>query len=82
MNFPLLADIDRKVSEMYGMLQPAESRQLVLIRSTYVIDPSKKIRLIANYPPSTGRYFDEVLRVIDSLKIADAHKLITPANWT
>ena len=67
MNFPVLSDIDRKVSEMYGMLQPAETRQLVLIRSVYIIDPNRKIRLISNYPPSTGRHFDEVLRVIDSL---------------
>ena len=66
-NFPLIADGDRRVAELYGMLHPAEAFNLVLIRSCYVIDPNHKIRLTINYPPSTGRNFDELLRVIDSL---------------
>ena len=80
-NYPLIADGERKVAELYGMLHPAEAMNLVLIRSCYVIDPNHKIRLTINYPPSTGRNFDELMRVIDSLQLTDKHKLATPANW-
>ena len=80
-NFPLIADGDKKVAELYGMLHPAETFNLVLIRCCYVIDPAGKIRLTINYPPSTGRNFNELLRVIDSLQLTDKHKLATPANW-
>ena len=72
-NYPLIADADREVAELYGMLHPAEAFQLVLIRCCYVIDPNHKIRLTINYPPSTGRNFDELLRVIDSLQLTDQH---------
>merc|ERR1712038_902711 len=64
------------------MLQPAETFNLILIRSVFIIDGNHKIRTVINYPPSTGRNFDELLRVIDSLQLADSHKLATPANWT
>jgi alkyl hydroperoxide reductase subunit AhpC len=80
LNFPLLADTDRKVSTLYGMVHP-EADPAVTVRSVFVIDPAKKIRLTLTYPPSAGRNFDEVLRVIDSLQTTDAHKVATPANW-
>ena len=80
LNFPLLADPDRKVSDLYGMVHP-EADPSVTVRSVFVIDPRHKIRLILTYPPSTGRNFEEVLRVIDSLQLTDAHKVATPVNW-
>ena len=79
-NFPVLADPDRKVSNLYGMVHP-EADPKVTVRSVFVIDPNKKVRLTITYPPSTGRNFDEILRVIDSLQLADAHKVATPVNW-
>jgi alkyl hydroperoxide reductase subunit AhpC len=81
LNFPVLSDPDRKVSDLYGMVHP-EANPMVTVRSVFIIDPAKKIRLMLTYPPSTGRNFDEVLRVIDSLQLTDAHKVATPANWT
>jgi len=81
LNFPLLADPDRKVSDLYGMVHP-EADALVTVRSVFIIDPNKKVRLMLQYPPSTGRNFDEILRVIDALQLTDAHKVSTPANWT
>jgi alkyl hydroperoxide reductase subunit AhpC len=80
LNFPLLSDPDRKVSTLYGMVHP-EADPTVTVRSVFVIDPKKKIRLILTYPPSAGRNFDEVLRVIDSLQLTDRQKVATPANW-
>jgi alkyl hydroperoxide reductase subunit AhpC len=80
-NFPMLADADRKVSDLYGMVHP-DSDPAVTVRSVFVIDPNKKVRLMITYPPSTGRNFDEILRVIDSLQLTDAHKVATPVNWT
>ena len=80
LNFPLIADADRSVSTLYDMVHPAADPSLT-VRSVFVIDPAKKIRLILTYPPSAGRNFDEVLRVIDSLQLTDAHKVATPANW-
>ncbi len=80
LNFPVLADTDRKVSDLYGMVHP-EANAMVTVRSVFVIDPAKKVRLTLTYPPSTGRNFDEILRVIDSLQLTDAHKVATPANW-
>ncbi len=80
-NFPVLADPDRKVSDLYGMVHP-EADPSITVRSVFVIDPNKKVRLIMTYPPSTGRNFDEILRVIDSLQLTDAHKVATPVNWT
>jgi thioredoxin-dependent peroxiredoxin len=80
LNFPLLADHDRKVSNLYGMIHPNASDTLT-VRSVFVIDPNKKVRLTLTYPASTGRNFDELLRVIDSLQLTDKHKVATPANW-
>jgi len=80
LNFPLIADADRSVSNLYGMVHP-EADPKVTVRSVFIIDPNKKVRLTLTYPPSTGRNFDEILRVIDSLQLADAHKVATPVNW-
>lgn len=80
MNFPLIADADRKVSNLYGMIHP-NANDTLTVRSVFVIDPNKKIRLIITYPASTGRNFDEILRVIDSLQLTDTHKVATPVNW-
>lgn len=80
LNFPLLADADRKVSTLYGMIHP-NADDTFTVRSVFIIDPQKKVRLILTYPASTGRNFDEILRVIDSLQLTDSHKVATPANW-
>ena len=79
-NFPMIADDDKKVSQLYGMIHP-QADPSVTVRSVYVIDPAKKIRLILVYPPSAGRNFEEILRVVDSLQLTDAHKVATPVNW-
>jgi alkyl hydroperoxide reductase subunit AhpC len=79
-NFPMIADNDRKVSELYGMIHP-EADPSVTVRTVFVIDPAKKVRLMLTYPPATGRNFQEVLRVIDSLQLTDKHKVATPVNW-
>lgn len=79
-NFPILADQDRKVSELYGFLHPNAS-ETTTVRSLVIIDPNKKVRLIITYPASTGRNFNEILRVIDSLQLTDHYKVATPANW-
>ena len=79
-NFPILADPDRKVAGLYDMIHPNASDTLT-VRSVFVIDPKKKVRLILTYPASTGRNFDEILRVIDSLQLTDRHSVATPANW-
>ena len=79
-NFPIIADKDRKVSELYGFIHPNASETLT-VRSLLIIDPNKKVRLIITYPASTGRNFNEILRVIDSLQLTDHHKVATPANW-
>jgi len=81
LNFPLLADPDRKVANLYGMIHP-NANDTLTVRSVFVIDPNKKIRLTLTYPASTGRNFDELLRVIDSLQLTDKHKVATPVNWT
>ena len=80
MNFPMVADTDRKVANLYGMVHP-ETDPMLTVRSVFVIDPAKKVRLILTYPPATGRNFQEILRVIDSLQLTDAHKVATPVNW-
>ncbi|MCC4300109.1 peroxiredoxin [Aurantimonas coralicida] len=80
LNFPLLADADRTVSDLYGMIHPNASDTLT-VRSVFVIDPSKKIRLTLTYPAATGRNFDELLRAIDSLQLTDNHSVATPADW-
>ncbi len=79
-NFPLLADSDRKVSNLYGMIHE-NANDTMTVRSVFVIDPNKKVRLMITYPASTGRNFDEILRVIDSLQLTDNHKVATPVNW-
>ena len=79
-NFPMIADTDRKVSELYGMIHPLADPS-VTVRSVFVIDPAKKLRLSLTYPPSTGRNFQEILRVIDSLQLTDGNKVATPVNW-
>ncbi|MEA2769537.1 MAG: thioredoxin-dependent peroxiredoxin, partial [Acetobacteraceae bacterium] len=76
LNFPVIADADRTVSNRYGMVHP-EADPSITVRSVFIIDPNKKVRLILTYPPSTGRNFDEILRVIDSLQLTDAHKVAT-----
>lgn len=79
-NFPIVGDEDRKVANLYDMIHPnADSTSTV--RSVYIIAPDKSIKLIISYPASTGRNFDELLRVIDSLQLTENHKLATPANW-
>jgi len=79
-NFPIIADEDRKVSELYDMIHPNADSKLT-VRSVFVIGDDKKIKLIITYPASTGRNFDELLRVIDSLQLTAYHKVATPANW-
>ena len=79
-NFPILADADKKVANLYDMIHPNASTTAT-VRSVFIIDPKKVIRTTFTYPTSTGRNFDEILRVIDSLQLTDSHKVATPANW-
>jgi alkyl hydroperoxide reductase subunit AhpC len=79
-NFPILADADKKVATLYDMIHP-NSLVNATVRSVFIIDPKKVIRTTLTYPASTGRNFDEILRVIDSLQLTDSHKVATPANW-
>ncbi|MEB3188998.1 MAG: peroxiredoxin [Snowella sp.] len=79
-NYPILADGDRLVSGLYGMIHPNSLNNLT-VRSVFIIDPNKKLRLTFTYPASTGRNFAEILRVIDSLQLTDYHQVATPANW-
>ncbi|MCJ8152164.1 peroxiredoxin [Chryseobacterium sp. SSA4.19] len=78
--FPIIADKGRKVSELYDFIHPNASASAT-VRSLLIIDPDKKVRLIITYPASTGRNFNEILRVLDALQLADSHKIATPANW-
>src|SRR5581483_10482976 len=80
MNFPILGDADRKVSDAYGMIHP-QANDTLTVRSVFFIDPNKKVRAMITYPASTGRDFNEILRVIDSLQLTDNYKVATPANW-
>ena len=80
MNFPILGDADRKVAKLYEMIHP-EANDTLTVRSVFVIDPKKKVRLVLTYPASTGRNFDEILRAIDSLQLTDHFSVATPANW-
>jgi len=80
LNYPILADPDRKVSDMYDMIHPNANNTLT-VRSVFIIDPNKKLRLTLTYPASTGRNFDELLRVLDSLQLTDKYSVATPANW-
>jgi alkyl hydroperoxide reductase subunit AhpC len=80
LNYPIMGDPDRKVCSLYGMIHP-NSNDTLTVRSVYVIDPNKKVRLMITYPASTGRNFDEILRVIDSLQLTEQYSVATPANW-
>lgn len=80
LNFPLIADSDRKVARLYGMIHPRHD-ELYTVRTVFVIDPQKKIRLTITYPQTAGRNFDEILRVIDSLQLTDSYSVSTPVNW-
>ena len=80
-NFPILADADKTVANLYDMVHPNASTTAT-VRSVFIIDPKHVIRTTFTYPASTGRTFDEILRVIDSLQLTDSHKVATPANWT
>lgn len=78
--FPIIADKDRRISELYDFIHPNASATAT-VRSLLIIDPEKKVRLIITYPASTGRNFNEILRVLDSLQLVDSHKVATPVNW-
>ncbi len=80
LNFPIIADEDRKVAELYDMIHPNQTEKFT-VRTVFVIDPNKKIRLTMTYPPSTGRNFHEILRVIDSLQLTDNYSVATPVDW-
>jgi alkyl hydroperoxide reductase subunit AhpC len=80
LNFPLIADPERKVANLYGMIHP-NANDTLTVRSVFVIGPDKKIKLTLTYPASTGRNFDEILRVIDSLQLTSKHQVATPVNW-
>ena len=80
LNFPLIADAQREVATLYGMIHPNASDTMT-VRSVFVIGPDKKIKLTLTYPASTGRNFDEVLRAINSLQLTDKHQVATPVNW-
>lgn len=80
MNYPIIADEDKKVSTLYDMIHPKANSSLT-VRSVFIIAPDKTIKLILTYPASTGRNFNELLRVIDSLQLTAYHKVATPANW-
>jgi len=79
-NYPLLADEDRKVSELYDMIHP-EATTKATVRSVFIIGPDKKVKLTLTYPPSTGRNFDEIIRVLDSLQLTANYSVATPVNW-
>jgi thioredoxin-dependent peroxiredoxin len=79
-DYPIIADEDKSVSILYGMFQPLANDKFT-VRSVFFIDPAKKIRAIITYPASTGRNFQEILRVIDSLQLTDGYKVATPVNW-
>jgi len=80
LEYPILADSDRKVAKLYDMIHP-EANDTLTVRSVFFIDPNKKIRAIITYPASTGRNFQEILRVIDSLQLTDNYKVATPVDW-
>lgn len=80
LNFPLLADVDRRVATLFGLIHPNAS-DTATVRGVFVIDPKKQVRLTLTYPASTGRNFDEILRAIDSLQLTDRNKVATPADW-
>ncbi|NJK63313.1 MAG: peroxiredoxin [Synechococcaceae cyanobacterium SM2_3_1] len=79
-NYPIIADADKSVSQLYGMIHPNANPSLT-VRTVFVIDPQKKLRLTITYPPATGRNFQEILRVLDSLQLTDNFGVATPVNW-
>lgn len=79
-SYPIVADPDRKVANLYGMMHPAHD-EVYTVRTVFVIDPKKKIRLMITYPQTTGRNFDEILRVVDSMQLTDQYQVATPVNW-
>jgi thioredoxin-dependent peroxiredoxin len=79
-NFPVIGDADKKVSDLYDMIHP-NANDTLTVRSVFIIGPDKKVKLNITYPASTGRNFDEILRVIDSLQLTAKHKVATPGNW-
>ncbi|MDE2142962.1 MAG: peroxiredoxin [Elusimicrobia bacterium] len=79
-DYPIVGDADKKVANLYGMIHP-KALDSFTVRTVFIIDPAKKIRLTMTYPASTGRNFDEILRVIDALQLADKYKIATPVNW-
>ena len=81
LNFPIIADADRRVAELYDMVHPGEG-DTSPVRAVFIIDPSNKVRLTLTYPKSVGRNFDEILRVIDALQLTDAQPVSTPVDWT
>ena len=80
MNFPIIGDPEKKESNLYGMIHP-KANDTLTVRSVFFIDPNKKVRATITYPASTGRNFDEILRVIDSLQLTDRYSVATPVNW-
>ena len=78
--FPIVADVDKKVATLYDMIHPNQSETMT-VRSLFIIDPKKKVRLMITYPMSTGRNFEEILRVLDALQLTDGYSVATPANW-
>jgi alkyl hydroperoxide reductase subunit AhpC len=80
LDYPILADSDRKIANLYDMIHP-EANDTLTVRSVFFVDPNKKIRALITYPASTGRNFQEILRVIDSLQLTDSHQVATPADW-
>ncbi|MEO5842558.1 MAG: peroxiredoxin [Acidimicrobiales bacterium] len=79
-NFPMIGDSDRTVATLYDMIHP-NANDTMTVRSVFVVDPNNKVRLTLTYPAATGRNFDEILRVIDSMQLTDKHKVATPVNW-
>ncbi|MBY9066472.1 peroxiredoxin [Hyphomonas sp. WL0036] len=79
-NFPIIADPEKKIATLYNMIHPGADAK-VTVRAVYIVDPDKKIRASIIYPPSTGRNFDEILRLLDSLQLTDGYKVATPVNW-
>ena len=79
-DFPMIGDEDRHIAELYGMIHPASSENSTA-RSVFIIDPKKKVRLFITYPQSTGRNFDEILRVVDSIQLTEKSSVATPADW-
>lgn len=80
MNYPIVADADNKVANLYGMIHP-DANEKITVRSVFFIDPNKKVRATLTYPPATGRNFQEILRILDGLQLTDSHSVATPADW-